>query len=205
MSAVANAGAGVKYCITMIEKTVRRARMFTGRLLNLEVLEVELEPGRVARRELVIHPGAAVIIAQLPDGRYVFVRQFRKAIERELLEAVAGTLAPGEDPTACAARELREETGYRHRKLQKLGIIYPAPGYSTEILHVFYALLDPEREAVDPDEDEKLTVVLVTGERFEKMIAAGQVEDSKTLAAWLLFRSGADSLEKRAEPRPVTF
>ena len=94
-----------------MEKTLASRTVFDGKLLCLEVIDVEVEPGVESVREVVRHPGAVVLLPQLPDGRFVLVRQFRKAIEEEILEAVAGTLDPGEDPLNCAGRELAEETG----------------------------------------------------------------------------------------------
>jgi len=128
------------------------------------------------------------VLAQLPDERFVLVRQYRKAVELELLEAVAGTLDPGEDPDTCVHRELEEETGYRAASMEKLGVIYPAPGYSEEILHVYFAKLAPERGAMRPDDDERLEVELLTAEALEAMMDAGDMRDAKTLAAWALYR-----------------
>ena len=175
----------------MIEKTLSRKTAFRGRLLRVDVVNVELESGVRSTREIVRHPGAVVVLAQRPDGRFVFVRQYRKAIEKHLLEAVAGTREPGERPTVCARRELREETGYAAEKLIRLGVLYPAPGYTEEMLHVYFARLGLRRQALNPDEDEKIETVCLTAERFERMIAGGRIADAKTLAAWLLYQRRA--------------
>jgi len=161
---------------------------FQGRLVCVEVLDVELDGGKRAVREIVKHPGATVILAQLPDQRFVLVRQYRKAIEQALLEVVAGTLDPGEDPESCARRELTEETGYTAKSLRKLGVMYPAPGYSEEVLHVFFAALLPKRGTMRPDDDERLEVEYFTAEALETRIAAGEIRDAKTLGAWALYR-----------------
>jgi ADP-ribose pyrophosphatase len=174
------------------EKTIRAERAFEGRLVKVDVLDVELASGQRARREIVRHPGAVVVLAELPDGRFVFVRQFRKALEQELLEAVAGTLEPGEHPDACAARELEEETGYGVERLSRLGAIYPAPGYSEEVLHAYHARLRAAPGSSRPDADEKLAVVHLSAGEVEAMIQAGGMADSKTLAVWLLGRSRAE-------------
>lgn len=173
----------------MSEKTVSSQRAFDGRLLKLDVLEVELDGGRRARREVVSHPGAVAVWSRLPDGRCVFVRQFRKAIEGELLEVVAGTLEPGEAPDACAAREVREETGYDVKSLAPLGFIYSAPGFCVERLHVFFAELAETGRPAAPDPDEALEVVRLTRDEWRALVARGEVRDAKTLAAWALLQA----------------
>jgi ADP-ribose pyrophosphatase len=173
----------------MEEKTRNVRRVFAGRLLNIDVVDVELAHGRTSVREIVRHPGGVTILPQLPDGRFVFVRQFRKAMEAVLLEAVAGTLHPGEDPAVCAERELQEETGYRAATLEKLGVISPAPGYTEERLHLYYARLYPEEGALSPDEDEKIEVVRLAPEEAEAMMLRGEIWDAKTLASWFLWKA----------------
>jgi len=172
----------------MKEKTVNSKTVFAGRLLNVDVLDVELEMGVRSMREIVRHPGAAVVLAQLPDGQFVFVRQFRKPLEMELIEAVAGTLEPGEDPADCAARELKEETGHNAGELRELGVIFSAPGYTDEKLHVYYSRVHSARSDVSPDEDENLDLVYLAAERVEEMISSGKIMDAKTLAAWLPYQ-----------------
>lgn len=171
----------------MTETTLSADWGFRGKLLNVEVLQVALASGRRSVREVVRHPGAAVILARRADGCFLFVRQFRKALEREMLEVVAGTLSPGELPEACARREVREETGYRALTLLALGVVTPAPGYTDERLHVFFAEVEPDPERLAPDEDEVLLVEPLTAAQIGDLIARGAIEDAKTLAAWLLF------------------
>ena len=172
----------------MNEKTVSSQKVFDGRLLKLDVLEVELDNGRRARREIVRHPGAVAIWARAPDGRFVFVRQFRKAIEQELLEIVAGTLEIGETPEVCARREIREETGYAVKTLAPLGCIFTAPGFCTEHIFLFYAELAKPGPA-DPDPDERLDVVLLDEAAWKAMMSRGAVQDAKTWAAWALVQA----------------
>jgi ADP-ribose pyrophosphatase len=136
---------------------------------------------------VVRHPGAAVVLARHPDGRFALVRQYRAAIAQNLLEAVAGCLNPGEDPAACAARELREETGHAATRLVPLGTIYPAPGYTSEAMHLFYADLDPKPAPLKPDEDENLATEWLTAAEIDKRIVGGGIKDAKTLAIWLLY------------------
>ena len=90
-----------------MERTISARRAFEGRLLTVDVLEVEMGSGARAGREIVRHPGAAVVVAEVPDGGLLLVRQYRKAVEMDLLEFCAGTLESGEKPELCAAREVR--------------------------------------------------------------------------------------------------
>ena len=172
----------------MNEKTISAQRAFDGRLLKLDVLEVELDNGRRARREIVRHPGTVAIWARAPDGRFVFVRQFRKAIEQELLEVVAGTLEIGETPEVCARREIREETGYTVKTMTPLGSLFTAPGFCTEQIYLFYAELAQSGPA-DPDQDEHLDVVLLDEVEWKAMMSRGAVQDAKTWAAWGMFKT----------------
>ncbi|MCE9613049.1 MAG: NUDIX hydrolase [Lentisphaerae bacterium] len=171
----------------MKETILSTTRAYDGRLLKVDVLDVALASGQRSTREVVQHPGAAVILAQLGDGRFVFVRQYRAAIGRETLEVVAGTLHPGEDPVACAHRELREESGYTARDLERLGTVLPAPGYTTERLHTFFARLNPTQQALATDIDEHVQVEYLTAAQIDAHIADGKIEDAKTLAAWMLY------------------
>jgi ADP-ribose pyrophosphatase len=172
----------------MNERTLSSKTVFEGRLLKMEVVEVELESGVKSRREIVRHPGAVAVVAQLPDKRFVFVRQYRKAIESELLEIVAGGLERGEKPDNCARREIKEETGHEVAGLKKLCVVALAPGYSDERLHIYFARLKPTRGNPEPDSDEELDVVYLKAGEFETMIRKGKICDSKTLAGWLLYR-----------------
>jgi len=171
----------------MNETATATERVFDGRLLKVDRVQVNLDDGTTASREIVRHPGAAVVLCRKPDGTFVFVRQFRFAAGGDLLEAVAGTLDPGEDPAACAQREVAEETGYQPLELISLGAAYPAPGYTEERLHFFFATVPETPGHQAPDDDERVEVVELTASRIEEMIARGELNDAKTLAVWLLY------------------
>jgi ADP-ribose pyrophosphatase len=155
----------------------------------VDEVEVTLPGGRKSVREVVRHPGAAVVLARHPDGRFAFVRQYRTAVAQALLEAVAGGLNPGEDPATCAARELREETGHAATRLVPLGTVYPAPGYTSESMHLFYADIDPKPAPLKPDEDEILATEWLTAAEIDRHITAGEIKDAKTIAIWHLYGS----------------
>jgi ADP-ribose pyrophosphatase len=171
----------------MEERELSRDRVFDGKLLRVDVLEVVLPDGVRARREIVRHPGAAVVLCRRPDDTFVFVRQFRMAAGAVLLEAVAGTLEEGEEPSLCARREVVEETGYAVDRLVYLGEAFPAPGYTEELLHFFYAEVPAGGGAQSPDDDERVEVEILARGEVEALIDSGSLRDAKTLAAWLLY------------------
>ena len=172
----------------MYEKTIARRTVYEGRILDVDVLEVELPDGRRSVREIVRHGVAVAVIPRLPDGRFVFIRQFRKAMEQICFEVVAGNCDDGEDEAVSAERELREETGYGCRSLKRLGPVYPSIGYCTERIDVFYAEVD-EQGATDLDEDEYIEPVILSEAEMDAMIRNGEVSDAKTLAAWMLYKA----------------
>ncbi|MBC8453692.1 NUDIX hydrolase [PVC group bacterium] len=172
----------------MHEETINTRTVFTGKALQLDVLDVKLSTGRSSIREIIRHPGAAVVLARLPNGSFVFVKQYRKAVEQVILETVAGTLEPNENPLECASRELREETGYDAESIHKLGVIYPSPGYSEEIHHIYLADLFPVEETPEPDEDEILDTVILSENEINELIDREEIRDAKTLVAWMYFQ-----------------
>lgn len=170
------------------ERTLASRLAFSGRLLKVEVLDVELEPGVRAVREVIRHPGAAAVIAECPDKRFVMVRQFRKPAEQALLEIVAGGLEPDESPETCARREVLEESGHEVLAIRRLGSIYPTPGYNSELIHLFHANVSAERAVHHKgDHDERIGVEYVTRAEMQSLIRKGVILDAKTLSAWLLF------------------
>ena len=175
----------------MTEKVLDTKTAFSGRLISLDVADVEMDDGKQAVREIVRHPGAVAILGCVPDGRFVLVRQYRMPVEKTTLEAIAGTLHAGEDPQECAKRETREETGHDVTSLTKLGMIYPSPGFCDEQIHLFSAALSGERSEQSTDEDEKVDTAYLTHEEVEQRIVDGRICDAKTLSAWLLYAMGA--------------
>ena len=160
--------------------------LYRGKLLNLRLDEVLLSGGRRAEREIVVHPGASAILPIIEPGKILMVRQYRHPIGEVLLEIPAGTLRPGEDPMACAARELEEETGYRAGKLAHLITIYPTPGYSSEILHIYLAR-DLRRGVQALEMDENISIVEMSLDQVLDGIRDGRIRDSKTIVAVLYY------------------
>lgn len=142
--------------------------------------------GREQAREIIRHPGAAVVLPLLDDGRIVLIDNFRPPAARRLLELPAGTLDADEAPIDAARRELAEETGYRAGSLEPLARFYSSPGILDEVMHLFVAT---RLEAGSPDlqEGEDIRNVLVSWDEALAMVADGRIEDAKTLVALLLY------------------
>ncbi len=168
------------------ERKIDGKRIYDGKILALEVDEVELPSGRRAVREVVRHNGAAVMLPLTPDGRIVLVRQHRYPTGEVLLELPAGKLDRGEDPEVCARREIEEETGLVAEKVVRLGAFYAAPGYTDELLHAFLVVVSDGATEARPDPDELIDVVVVTLAELRNLILEGAVRDAKTLATLAL-------------------
>jgi len=177
----------------LVERTTASRTLYEGRVVRLELLEIATDDGRTAKREIIRHAGATVVLARLPNGRFVFVRQYRKAVETALVEAIAGGIEPGETPEECARREVAEESGYGVARIRALGPIVCCPGYSTEILHGFVADLEAQAGSQSPDEDENVEVLTLTADETEAWIADGRIWDGKTLALWTLLKLKPDA------------
>jgi ADP-ribose pyrophosphatase len=169
----------------LAEEVLSAETAYKGRLLGLKIFDVKLPTGKVARREVVEHPGAVAIVPLLGGDRVALVTQFRLAAGRELLEIPAGTLRPGEDPIECAKRELIEETGYEAGELEPLAEFFLAPGYSTELMRLYLARA---LRAVGqrPDEDERIRVVEMGISDAWGLVERGLIIDAKTIVGLAL-------------------
>ena len=170
-----------------MEKTIASKNIYNGKVVNLRVEEVELENGSTSTREIISHTGGCAVIARR-DDKIVFVRQYRKPIEKSILELPAGKLEIGEDPILCAKRELKEETGYLAENIVLLGEIYTSPGYSDEVIYIYYAdHLIPG--SLDLDPDELVSVKEIEIKEVFKMVKTGEIKDGKTLAGLAMAQS----------------
>ena len=164
---------------------------YDGKILRLEVDTVRLPDGTEAVREVIRHPGAAVMVPVADDGTVLFVRQFRYPTGEHLLELPAGKLDPGEAPESCAARETAEETGWRPDFVRPLGEFFTAPGFSDELIRAFVVSgLRRDADAVR-DADELVEVRALSLAEFDKLLNSGRIRDAKTISAIALWRASA--------------
>jgi ADP-ribose pyrophosphatase len=158
---------------------------FKGKAFEVHRLNMRLPDGRTHLFELVQHRDSVSIMPIDADRNLLFVSQHRVGAGRDLLELPAGVLEAGEDPQIGAEREVREETGMAARKLRQVGSAYLAPGYATELMYFFLAEdLYPAPLAQDVDEFIELVKIPIV--EAYRMAKAGDIHDSKTLAALLL-------------------
>ena len=163
------------------ESTLSTRKIYDGKVICVEYSEVKLPNGNIAGREVVRHSGGAAVLL-VCEGKALLERQFRFPYGKVIWEIPAGKLNAGEKPEAAARRELEEETGYRAEQLKKLTQIYPSPGYTDEIIHIFYC---ESAQALSQhlDEDEFINFSFVSLEECVKMTERGEICDAKTISA----------------------
>jgi len=166
---------------------VRSEPLFQGRAFKIRRDHMKTPDGRETKFDIVEHGGSVIIIPIDQDGNLLFVRQYRHAAGRDLLELPAGTRDGDEPYEECAAREIREETGMEAGTLKKVGEFFLAPGYSTEFMQVFLAT-DLKHNPLEADDDEFLSVEKIPLNKAVEMVAQGEMPDAKSLAALLLAR-----------------
>lgn len=172
------------------EKKLNSKNVYSGKILNLEVDEVELPDGGKSVRECVRHSdGAAVLLEK--DGKILLVKQFRYLYNKSIYEIPAGKLNDGEDPCLGAERELEEETGYK-ANLRKEFDMYPSPGYTDEVIHVFRAI-DYKYIGQKLDDGEFLDIDFLSVEDIKTKIEGGEICDGKTIAAFFKFIAEKDN------------
>ena len=185
------------------EQVVGSETIHRGRYMEFRVDTIERADGTRGTRDVVGHPGAVAVLALDAGGRLLLVRQWRIPAGRALLEIPAGTLdvehGATEDPDLAARRELEEETGHRAGSWRKLATFWTAPGFASELMHLYLATgLDgvaDDEGRLAPDEDERLELSRLTIDEALTQVDAGGISDAKTILGilWLdrLRRDGA--------------
>lgn len=166
------------------EKTLSSKYVFRGKILNVRVDAVLLPDGRESTREVVEYSGAVAVVALTAAMEVVLVRQYRYPIGRGLIEVPAGKIEEGEEPEACARRELMEEAGYKAGSWRCLGRFYSTPGFTSELMHLYLAQ-DLTLYEQAPDEDEFVQVVRVPFEKALEMVLLGEICDAKSICGLL--------------------
>lgn len=162
------------------EKTIAEKHIYSGNVINVDLVTVTLPDGRQATRDIITHPGASAVIPLNEKGELYMVRQYRKPIEAVSLEIPAGKLDQGEDPQICAERELKEETGLTASKLTHLVSVHSTPGFSNEVLHLYVATGLSEGESC-ADMDEFLSTEKYAVTQLEEMVLKGEITDAKSI------------------------
>ena len=152
-----------------------------GKKFSFAVVRRTLPTGLKVDIDLVEHPGAVLIVPFLSKNKIVLLRQYRAALRKYLIELPAGTLNPKEQPFICAHRELIEETNFKARRMRKMGKVYPVPGYSTEVIHIYKAEGLCHQQGVK-DADELIRIRVFTKPQVKDFFLRGKITDAKTIA-----------------------
>ena len=187
------AGAGPVGPPDLTERVVGSTTIYEGSYLTFRIDTVERTDGSRAEREVVGHPGAVAILALDDQDRVLMVRQYRAPAGRTLLEIPAGTLdidansCAIEDPDLAAPRELEEETGYRAGSIRRLTSFWTAPGFATELMHLYLAtdLAPADEGRLGPDEDERLELEHVPLDEALAAVVRGETADAKSILGLL--------------------
>ena len=176
------------------EKTLETKEIYKGNIITVQSQIVSLPDGREASRDIVLHPGASVVVPINENGELYMVRQFRKPLDITTLELPAGKLDyVGEDPKECAQRELIEETGLRAKSIKHLITMHTTPGFCNEVIHM-YCATGLEQGESDADDDEFLSVERFHVSKLVEMVLNHEITDAKTIIGVLLadklFREG---------------
>ena len=166
-------------------KIIGREKVLEGHVFFVEKVDLLMPDGRERAYDLVNHLDAVTILPIDDEGMVYFVRQYRVGAEKEMLELPAGVMDEGEDPLTTAHRELQEEIGRDASHMERIGGFYMAPGYTSEYMHVFFAA-NLSEHSLEHDEDEFLSLVKVDVREVFGMIQSGQIEDGKTISAFML-------------------
>lgn len=158
---------------------ISNEEIYRGRIFQVFLATIK-EGETVYQREIISHPGSAVIVPVFADKTVALVRQYRHPARKYLLEIPAGSLSPNEDPETGARRELEEEIGVRAGKIEKLTEFYVSPGFLGEKMHVFLAT-DLQASEQNLEEDELIAVERIPLEKAVEMVFSGEIEDAKTM------------------------
>ena len=165
----------------LTEKTLESRRVFDGYLLHLDVDTVTLPNGKQSVREVARHPGGVCVLPLHADGTVSVVEQFRYPYKEVITELPAGKLEPGENPDDAVRRELSEEVGLTAKEWHKMGIFYPSPGFTDEVLHLYFARGLSQGDC-HPDDDEFLAPSRIPLRDLVEQVMRGEIPDGKTAA-----------------------
>ena len=170
----------------MSEETLSTEVIYEGRILKLRVDTVKTADGRESTREIVEHDACIAVVAVDADDNILLVKQYRRPVDKELLEIPAGGIDKGEDPEATVIREMREETGFRPQKVTRLGGFYTTPGFCDEYLYLYLAE-DLTPDPLYAEDTPAIEVVRVPVTQVLELVNSGKIEDGKTIVGLLYY------------------
>ena len=164
-------------------------RVYSGRMLHVDIDEVRFPDGSIGELEMVRHPGASAVVPFLSDldaddPQILLIKQYRHAADDFIYEIPAGKLDDGEDPKVCAERELREETGCTAERIEHLYTFFTTPGFTDERIHAFMAT-GLKHGAASPEKDEFMSLETETLSKALELIKTGELNDAKSALAIL--------------------
>lgn len=177
------------------EKTVKTEKIYTGGIITLEKLLIELPNMKTSNRDVIRHPGASAVIPIDDEGYVYVVKQYRKPVEKISIEIPAGKLDAGEEPLDCAVRELKEETGLTSGKMTHLFSVATTAAFCDEIIHIYMAN-DLREGQMHTDDDEFLTCEKIHLDKMLEMVMTGEIFDSKTIISVLLAKLSMNDIVK---------
>lgn len=163
-----------------IEKIITSKNVYDGRIVKLDINEVELPNGQIAKREVVSHKPGVSIVAIDDKNNFIFVKQFRSGIGDELIEIPAGLVENGENPKSAARRELQEEIGYDCSNLELLCSFYPSPGFCNEVTYIYLAT-NLIKSSLPKDEDEFIELIRIPMAEIKSSYNKEYTVDGKTI------------------------
>ena len=174
-------------------KVIDSNLVFNGKVFDVKVDTIEYNgTGNKAQRQVAIHPGGAVVVPVTSQGKIILVSQYRYPHNKVILELPAGKLEKGEDPSVCATRELKEETGYTSNNVSKLGKIFTTPGFCDEILHIYLAEHLIEGDHAREEGEEGMLLHELTLQEIDEKIGSGEIEDAKTICGIYMYKLSAE-------------
>jgi len=168
------------------EKTISSRSIFKGRAFNVRVDTVVNTNGHETTREIVEHAECIAVVPVDINGDILMVRQYRKAVEKELLEIPAGGIDPGEDPDTAVKRELQEEIGYMPGRIERMSAFYSSPGFCTEYLYLYLAT-DLKPSQLYAEDTDGIKTIRIQPHEIRQLIKSGEICDAKSIAGLLAF------------------
>lgn len=167
-------------------KTTSSKIVYHGEILDIRKDDVTLPSGRKTTREIAVHANAVAIVAVDNSGNLLLERQFRQAAGKDLLEIPAGGIEPSEGPERTVIREMQEETGFKPRRVERMGGFFCAPGWATEYLHLYLAT-DLVPSQLTAEDTAEITLEAVPPDKIEELLKSGAIEDAKSIAGLLMY------------------